>query len=243
MPTGIKTIYDIKAYKGKYRDFPYDMYAVKLESKVFKGRAFSCLYSDLRNTKKTKTFISDTSFGCEFTIDELIDNVTTLIERKKPNQFFDLSGEDAGVNGLWSVDEVLDPPVPSKELNICYNHLKKHIATNKHLFIEKDRPEFVKEKHLGAFLTDSYYCEQYTVSNKGNSKENGGYPIAIVADRLENILRINLSGYDIDNIVGAFLSQRYILRDKDTQMIKKDLPLSPGISVPCYVLDIGKEVK
>lgn len=269
MPTGTENGYDINVYKGKYRDFKSDVIAVRIKSRFIDDAEFTCLYRDLKTKKMIEPFILDTACGCKFSLIELKHKINSIIESwkkhkyvegqeksEKANCFFDLSGDDAGVDGLWSVDELLDSPVPIDKLNTCYNHLKKHIAANMHLFIESCRFDedvqntnnskelaFVKEKHLGAFLTDTYYCEQYKVSNRGNCKESGGYPLAIAVNRLENILCINLGKYTVDDIVGAFLSQGYILRDKDEQMIKKDLMLSPGTSVPCYVLDIGKEVK
>lgn len=246
------------------------MIAIKLESKLIKEAKLSFLYQELNLnfSKKIKPFMATVYNVDSKTEKSLKDYVNCIISswkdytvrgKDKPSDFFDLSAEDAGVDGLSSIDELLGSFIPADEISTYYENIQRFVSENMTLFAERgslkntaqekdedDNAEdfvFDKHKHLGAFLTDTHYCEQYKVANSGNSKEAGGYPLAITVDQLKNIADINIEQYQIKDVVQAFVSRGYILRGEGSKTIEKDLTLSPKTQVRCYVLDIGKEVK
>lgn len=271
MATDISRYWNVKVYKGKYSGFNHDVIAIKLESKLIEEAKLSFLYQDLNLnfSKKIKPFMA-TVYNVNSQTERLLKDYANCVigswkeyaddagKAKKPSNFFDLSGEDKGVDGLSSIDELLGSFIPTDEISSYYKNIKRFVSENMTLFAERgslkkteqgseensaEDSVFDKHKHLGAFLTDSYYCEQYKVANSGNSKEAGGYPLAVTIDQLKNIADINLEQYQIKDVVQAFVSRGYILRGEGSKTIEKDLTLSPKTQVRCYVLDIGKEVK
>lgn len=270
MAVDIRNDWDVKIYKGKYGSYNHDVIAIKLESKLIKEAKLSFLYQDLNLnfSKKIKPFMA-TVYNVNSQTEKLLKEYVNCIisswkeyidgKATKPVDFFDLSSEDAGVDGLSSIDELLGSFIPADEISSYYKNIQKFVSENMTLFAERgslkntaqekdedgnaDDVVFDKHKHLGAFLTDPHYCEQYKVANSGSTKENGGYPLAVTVDQLKNIADINLEQYQIKDVVQAFVSKGYILRGEGSKTIEKDLTLSPKTQVRCYVLDIGKEVK
>ena len=88
---------------------------------------------------------------------------------------------------------------------------------------------FIPKYHIGAWLTNEQYKSKF-----------GNNALALCVDKFKVIADINLDKHTVKDVVTNFVKNGYITCGIGSSTVEKDITLSRGNEVRCYVLDVDK---
>lgn len=226
--------WEITVYKGYSAKYKHEVYAVNIESLYLDAKkAFYLSDLMLNFNKSVKPFMALVGIVKAYVSDELQTLVDDMISKKDV------------VDMKTNIDSLFENSAEISETNIktyCQN-ISEFIKQNDDLFaVKSDKSDdknvadntFIPKSHYGAYLENDYYKEKFEKRPKESEKSL----LAVCTNKFKTIADIDEDKHLIKNVVDAFVKKNYILKGKNSSTIEKDLTLSRGNEVRCYVLDM-----
>jgi hypothetical protein len=225
--------WDISVYRGQSATYKHKVFVVKIKSKLLDAeKSFYLNDFMLKFNKTVKPFMS------------LVGIVKESVENELQTLVNDIISKEA-VNDYDNIDSLLEnaSQVSNEDAKTYLKNISYFVNKNKDLFAVKedksdnsDIPDktFNPKVHYGAYLKNAYYKEKFG-KEKSNADED---LLAVCISKLKTMSDIN-DNHRIKDVVAKFVENKYILTGNGSTTIEKDLTLSRGNEVRCYVLDMA----
>ena len=219
--------WSISLFKGKCKGYNHDVFAITITSKIIEAsRTFLFNEFNLEFKRKVKPFMA----------------LVGVLENDIEGELHALANQminNGEVNDVESIDSLLEITfaVTESDLSLYCKNISEYIKNNEEMIAvksDKFSPDdadnnFIPKYHIGAWLTNEQYKSKF-----------GDNALALCVDKFKIIADINLDKHTVKDVVTNFVKNGYITCGIGSSTIEKDITLSRGNEVRCYVLDMDK---
>ena len=220
----LKSYFKVEVYKGYSAKYKHDVLAVKIIGKLLNVEK-TFYYSDfsLNFKKVVLPFLAATDEPGHY--DE------NIIKRKADYLVKDFK-EVKTVDDIDAMVETTSK-ISDEDVKIYYENLNNFINDNEDLFAEKTDTDntdnvFDKKFHYGAWIDSEYYKDKYEPKKS---------LLAVCTNKFKIMADIDENRHLIKDVVRMFVKKGYILTGTNSSTVEKDLTLSKGNEVRCYIID------
>lgn len=216
--------FELHVYKGYSAKYKHDVLAVKIIGKLLNVEK-TFYYNDVTlNFKKVVLpFLALIETNDYYSEQDIIKYVRLALKDFEKIEY------------IKDIDSMIETTskLSDEDVKIYYENLNNFINDNEDLFAEKTDTDntdnvFDKKFHYGAWIDSEYYKDKYEPKKS---------LLAVCTNKFKIMADIDENRHLIKDVVKEFVKKGYILTGTNSSTVEKDLTLSKGNEVRCYIID------